>query len=192
MLENFNKLLESVSFRFKSIFNFKDLTFFACFCKIVLLLIFGLPFIVIEIFGILFALCSCFPIVGIIFSFTFCLVSDLLASLFFNLIMLPNKYSIKNTTETVIQKKLVSKVKLTESEYQEVYSALSCCYGEVKDDIAKKLEHYKDKLFLNAMSGMDGLDLQNILIKIKSFTNNSMLDIELEKAIGVLEENIYK
>lgn len=192
MLENFNKLLESVTFRFKSIFIFKNLSFFACFCKIMLLIILGLPFCIIELFGILFALCSCIPIIGIVFNLTFCLICDLLASLLFYLIMLPNTNSTNTMIQNITQKKLVFRIKLTESEYQDVYDALSWCCEELDNDYESIVERYKDKLFLGTITGSDGLYLQKLFIKIKSVSKNSMLSLKLEKAINILEEHIYK
>ena len=192
MSENFDKLLESLTFRFKSIFSFKDMSFFACFCKIILLIILGIPFCIVEFFSVIFALCSCFPFIGIIFTFTFCLFCDLLSSLLFYLIMLPSTRSSINTIQTVTQKKLVFRIKLTEDEYQDVYDALSWCSEEVDGNTESVLERFKDKLFLNSMSGSEGLYLKNIFTRVKINTSNSVLNFKLEKAISILEKRIYK
>ena len=87
---NFDKLLESISFRFKSIFAFRKTTISYKLCKIVLLLIFILPFSLLELAGVVFSLCSYLPIIGIIFNLTICIIIDLLASILFCLILLPD------------------------------------------------------------------------------------------------------
>ncbi|MBD5099933.1 MAG: hypothetical protein HDT29_01335 [Clostridiales bacterium] len=192
MFENLNKLLESVSFRFKSIFSFKDMPIFASLIKTVLLLIFIVPFVVFELLGIFFALCSCIPIVGIIFNFTVCLICDLLSSLFFYLIMLPNKYSAKKTINTFIPKKVVNRIMLADDEYQDVYEVLIWCSGEVDENIENILNRYKNKLFLGYLSGQEAFQLQKILINIKTFSNDSIFISKLDKAISILEKHIYK
>ena len=91
MNENLNKLFESISFRLNSIFSFSGLSILGSLVKFILLLIFGLPFLIVEILGIFCTLCSFFPVIGIIFNLTFCLICDLLASFLFYLIMIPHK-----------------------------------------------------------------------------------------------------
>lgn len=91
---NFKKLFDSIKFRFMSVFSFKNMSAFAMFCKTLLILVLGMPFCIIEFFGVICALCTCLPAVGVIFNFTLCLIFDLLASGLFYLIMLPNLNSL--------------------------------------------------------------------------------------------------
>lgn len=89
---------------------------FAIFCKALLIMIIGIPFFVVELLGVIFALCSCLPVIGVILNFTLCLMCDLLASGLFYLLMLPNLSSIKrkkmnapaskNTDNNILLKKI--------------------------------------------------------------------------------------
>ena len=73
--------------------------------KVIMLIIFGLPFFVFEFVGFAFSLLSLFfPILGIVLNFTICLVCDLLSGLFFYLITLPNTVGRKNGKEEIERK----------------------------------------------------------------------------------------
>lgn len=192
MPEHPNKCLESVAFRFKSIFLFQNLSFFATLSKVILLIIFGLPFVVFELLSLILAIFTCIPVVGIILNFTVCLIFDLLSSGLFWLIMLPNKIQAEKTIQSVTQKKLVHRVKLSENEYQNVYNAITWCIGNVNENIDEVLDRYKDKLFLGTLSGFDGLHLQKILNNIMDTSNDTGLAFVLDRAISILEEHIYK
>ncbi len=189
---NLEKLLESVKFRIKSIFNFKNLTFIGVLFKIILLVIFGLFFCVVELLGLFFSLLSNLYFVGIVLNFTVCFVCDLLASGLFYLIMLPNSISIKENAEMLSGEKLVRKVQLTESEYQDVYDAITWCNNYVDIHTENILNKYKDDLFFNSLSGINGQSLLNILIKIKNKTNDEAFILKLDFAIAILKKKIYK
>ena len=73
-----------------------------------------------------------------------------------------------------------------------MYDALSWCSEEVDGNTESVLERFKDKLFLNSMSGSEGLYLKNIFTGVKINTSNSVLNFKLEKAINILEKRIYK
>lgn len=189
---NLEKLLESLKFRFKAIFDFKNLSFICVLFKIILLSIFGLFFCVVELLGFCFSLLSNLYFVGFLLNFTVCLLCDLLASGLFYLIMLPNSICTKENAEKFSGEKLVRKVQLTESEYQDVYDAITWCNNYVDIHTENILNKYKDDLFFNSLSGINGQYLLNILIKTKNKTNDEVLILKLDFAIAILEKKIYK
>ena len=90
------QLFESVKFRFESILDFSELNIFQCILKIVLIFLFGVPFVFYETLGIILSLFSLIPLVGIVLQWTVCLLCDLINSLLFYLIMIPHIFKNKN------------------------------------------------------------------------------------------------
>jgi len=185
-MDNFKKLIESFSFRIKSIFTFNN-TFWNNILQFLLLLIFGIPFLFVEIIGFIFSVFSYLPFIGIIFNFTVCLICDILSSVLFYLIMLPNRSKLIS----IENKKYKHRLNLTESDYQDINNAISLCMGEVNEEIQTVLEKYKDKLFLGTISGFEARSLQNIFVNISSILRDPFLISKLEVAIKILDKNIY-
>ncbi len=96
MSDELKELFEYSFLGIKLIFVFKGLSFLACLCKLLLLLIFGVPYIVVELLKILFTLLGYIPIIGFLFELIAGFVFTLLANLFFYLIMLPDTHNDRN------------------------------------------------------------------------------------------------
>ena len=89
LLENFNNLLKSIEFRVISIFIFNGLSTFAMILKGLLLVFLGIPFAIVNIFGILVSLVSMIPFLGIVFM-PLSIICDLLGGVLFFIIMSPH------------------------------------------------------------------------------------------------------
>lgn len=151
-MEHFEKLLESISFRLGSVFSFKKMSVVSAIFKIILLLVLGVPFCCIEALGIIFALCSCLPFVGVILNFTFCLACDLLASGLFYLIMLPNLIVSKKASFSC-QNKTITKEKSV-GENQTIRISI-----ETKDKLLPLLN-----IISNSFLGEDGKQIRGFIV----------------------------
>lgn len=157
-MENFEKLFNSIKFRFRAVCSFKNLSVSACLFKGILLLIFGLPFYFVELCGVIFALLSCLPLVGVILNFTLCLFCDLLASAFFYVIILPDLISKKQNKS----KNTIARNRDASPPDRKVYIPV-----ELKNEILPRLNNIS-----NSYLGEEGK-------KIRSFAVLCMLTDEI-------------
>ena len=89
MLDNLNSLINSMKFRIESVLLFDSLPTMYKLMKVVLLILFGFPFAIANLFGFLCALGMCIPFFGIIF-IPGGFICDIIGSITFFVIMLPH------------------------------------------------------------------------------------------------------
>lgn len=99
MIDNFDSIL----FRVKSIFSFKDLPLSTCICKIIFICLFGTAYFTFELYGLFFMLMGFIPIIGFIFSIVGCFICDTISGFLFYLIMLPHTSYMDNKKQSTTQ-----------------------------------------------------------------------------------------